>query len=333
MELWPAAIIIFCAFGGFVLASYLNRKKSRPEPMVCPLKGDCAAVIRSKYSTFFGIGVEKIGMAYYATVAILYGVFLVWPPAYTPTVMFVVLGASAAAFLFSLYLTFIQVGFLREICTWCLLSALLSTVIFFASVIASDFSFVPLLTAWQPLFGFLALLGLMLGVGGATFGDIFFLQFLKDLKISEGESKTLTTTSQITWLGLGVLVLSSTTYFLGDVGTLMSSGSFVALLGVLGILVVVSAFLNLKTMPHLVQISFGDDPHKNAEEELQRQRKIAFALSGISIVSWYSALALGILPIPGASVVTLLGIYVGLVVVGLGVSQVLERHYGQKIMN
>ncbi|MEX2008266.1 MAG: vitamin K epoxide reductase family protein, partial [Candidatus Spechtbacterales bacterium] len=46
------------------------------------------------------------------------------------------LAASAAAFVFSAYLTFLQAVVIRDWCSWCLISATISTIIFAFSLYA-----------------------------------------------------------------------------------------------------------------------------------------------------------------------------------------------------
>lgn len=322
---WPSVLIIFAAFAGFILAAYLNHKKSRSEPLVCPLKGDCSSVIKSEFSTFFGIGVEKIGLVYYLIIALTYGLFLAIPHLFGTTAVSLMVGLSMAAFLFSLYLTFIQLGFLKQICTWCLLSAALCTVIFLTAIIGSNFAFLQFLAEWQPLILVMQFVGLALGVGGATFTDVFFFKFLKDLRISHWEADTMRTISQVTWFGLGLLVLSIVGLYMTDMATM-------AAVIVIAVIAVTEAFLNLKITPHLIHISFGDDPHKNAKEELRGERQMAFALGAVSMVSWYSALILAVWQSIPLSFPTLILIYVCLLVAAVLGSQILERTYGRKPM-
>lgn len=123
-------LIIFAAFGGFLLAFHIHHKKTMQENMVCPLQFRCDVVIYSDYSRIFGIPVELLGMLYYGMVAIAYGIFLAMPYWSLPGIVAAVLIASAAAFIFSLYLTFVQAIILRQWCSWCLMSAALCTFIF-----------------------------------------------------------------------------------------------------------------------------------------------------------------------------------------------------------
>ena len=132
MDAFIQILIIFVAFAGFLLTFYIGHKKSAHEKMICPLDSDCDAVIHSKYSKLFGIRLEYLGMIYYAVIALSYGVFIFYQNAAAITYETLLLLASVGAFMFSMYLIYIQGVKLKEWCTWCLVSALFSTVIFFS---------------------------------------------------------------------------------------------------------------------------------------------------------------------------------------------------------
>ncbi len=117
--------IVLVALGGFAIAFYIRRKKTRAETLICPLHSNCETVIHSPYSTFLGWPLELWGMFYYALVTLSYIFFVLLP---------VILWLTVFAFLFSLYLTYIQAVKLREWCTWCLISALFCSIIFLASL-------------------------------------------------------------------------------------------------------------------------------------------------------------------------------------------------------
>lgn len=122
--------IVISAFLGFLIAFYIYYKKSRQEQLVCILGEDCNKVVTSKYSRFLGIRLEVIGMAYYGLIAIYYGVDGAFFQSNFPIVGTAVTGASILAFLLSLYLIAIQLAVLRDLCEWCIASAILSTAIF-----------------------------------------------------------------------------------------------------------------------------------------------------------------------------------------------------------
>lgn len=115
-------LIMLFAVGGLLVSSYIYYKKRRHEKLVCLLRKDCDEVVRSRYSALlFGIPNEVLGMMYFGFVAVA-SVFLQLSLAVT------VLGGIAAAF--SLVLVFIQLAVIRRSCTYCLISAAISIIIF-----------------------------------------------------------------------------------------------------------------------------------------------------------------------------------------------------------
>ena len=126
------SIIILCAFGGVSIALYIHRKKRLHEPLTCPIGHSCDPVIHSRFSRFMDMPVEILGVLYYTIIVVAYLLFL-FAPSLAQTVPSLILFAlSALAFLFSLYLIVVQLFILRQWCTWCIISALLCTAIFFA---------------------------------------------------------------------------------------------------------------------------------------------------------------------------------------------------------
>lgn len=126
--------ILAAALAGLGLAAWIHFKKRLHEPMVCPVGSRCDVVIHSRYSRIFDVPVELLGILYYTIVVLAYGSFLFFPHLASPLYSGALLALTTAAFCFSLYLTAIQLVVLRELCTWCLTSAALCTVIFFAEL-------------------------------------------------------------------------------------------------------------------------------------------------------------------------------------------------------
>lgn len=323
-------LLIFTAFSGFLLAFYIRHKKHTQEKMVCPLNFDCDTVVYSKYAAFFGIPIEILGLFYYGVVAVSHALFLAFPIFASPLLVFSVFVLTSAAFLFSLYLTFIQAFALKQWCSWCLVSAGLSTVIFGATLINSEFGLLELLAQYRAFILMAHILGVALGLGGATITDIFFFKFLKDFRISEWEAEVMHTLSQVIWFSLALLVLSGIGLYLPEAGAFNQSPKFLMKMVVICVLIANGSFLNLLISPKLVQISFGQK-HDHEAGELRRIRKLAFALGAISIVSWYSAFLLGLLPrgIFTEFWTPFLG-YLLIAGAGVVISQFLERLFSKK---
>ncbi|HEY4496905.1 MAG TPA: vitamin K epoxide reductase family protein [Candidatus Paceibacterota bacterium] len=317
-------IIILSAFSGFVLAFYIRHKKRSHEKMICLVGSNCDNVIYSPYSRFFEIPVELLGMFYYGVIAVLYTIFIVFPSFVSPFLIFGVLAMSMAAFLFSLYLTFIQAFALKQWCTWCLTSAGLCTIIFFSALFLSKFGFIDLLAQHRDVVTIFHVLGVALGLGAATITDIFFFKFLKDYKISEFEAEIMHTLSQIIWFALGVIVLSGIGLYLPESERLLASSKFLTKLVVVSIIIINGALLNLIVAPQLIKITFGGK-HAHKSGELHRERKIAFALGAVSVASWYSAFILGSLKSIPISFPYLVGLYILLLFGAIIGSQFVER--------
>lgn len=322
--------VVFIAFGGVLLSLFLFHKKRRKsEPFICPLRGQCSEVIHSDYSRFLGVPVEIIGLAYYALVALGHGLVLGFPES-LGWLDLPLLVASAAAFLFSLYLTFIQIVALRKLCTWCLLSATFCLFIFALTLLGMlDFVF-PFLVEYRSVILILHVLAMALGLGAATLTDVFFFKFLKDSRISEEEAQMLSALSEVIWLALGVAILTGAALFLPDATTYIDTPKFLAKMVVVAVIVLNGAFLNLYIAPKLVKISFAE-PHHHKEGELGRARRLAFALGPISVVSWYSAFILGSLPATTPlSFFTFLKIYLLLLVVSITIGQFVENRLAHR---
>jgi uncharacterized membrane protein len=123
-------LISILGFCGFFIAVYIFHKKHEPKPIVCPIGHSCDPVIRSHYSCFLGIPLELWGIAYYTTISLSYFALYFAPNLFTFNVKVILLGLSTTAFLFSLYLIYIQSCILKEWCSWCLISAGLCATIF-----------------------------------------------------------------------------------------------------------------------------------------------------------------------------------------------------------
>lgn len=161
---------------------------------------------------------------------------------------------------------------------------------------------------------FFHILGIVLGLGGATVSDIFFFKFARDRRISEKEVKKLHLFSKIIWVGLAVLILSGLGLYLSHGDDLLKSPKFLTKMSVVGVIIVNGILLNILISPKLTKIF-----------SLLRRRRLAFALGSISIVSWYSAFILGLLRSVPGTFWQLLSIYLILLAVAVAGSQAAER--------
>ena len=320
--------IILLSLLGVYLCIKIYTEKDQGAQMVCPLDADCNTVLHSNFSNFFGIRLEVFGFLYYILIALSYALLFAFPFLQNPIYYFILFGLSLAAFLFSLYLIWIQFLILKSWCSWCLMSATLTMLILIFTIIGvslENISFIPILEYLQQPLVIMHLLGFALGVGGATIADILFFRFLKDSKISEKESSVLSVMSQTIWLGLLILVLSGIGLYIPNTEVLNESVRFLVKTTIVGIIVLNGAFLNLYVAPHLLKISFKDSLTKTCS--INNLRKFAFVSGAISFVSWYTAFILGIIGEVKLSFAELFGIYLIILVIAIVFGLLVEKIY------
>ena len=123
---------------GFMVAKYIRYHKLTGSPLACPVKFDCNTVVNSDYSKFFGIPVEILGMVYYSLISISY-LFLIFLSGVLPNILigFLII-VSHIALLFSFYLIYVQIFVLKKGCSWCFVSAIISTCIFILTIHVHD---------------------------------------------------------------------------------------------------------------------------------------------------------------------------------------------------
>jgi len=120
---------------GLLDSIYLAYVKIAKTPIYCtPGLGDCDVVNASRWSILFGIPLGFYGVVGFGLIFIL-ATFGLRQRAFHPYIDLILFGFSLAGFLFSLYLTSIEIFVLKTVCQWCLLSAMMMSVIFITTII------------------------------------------------------------------------------------------------------------------------------------------------------------------------------------------------------
>lgn len=127
MSLSRPLFISLLALAGFAVSAYLLTVHWGWWSAVCLGVGDCELVNTSRFSEFLGIPVALLGMFAYA------GMFaasvFVMRGAYTEWAGRLLFFGAAIGVAFSVYLTYVELFILHEICPWCVLSALIVSMI------------------------------------------------------------------------------------------------------------------------------------------------------------------------------------------------------------
>lgn len=119
-------LAVTAGFAG-AIAAYLVVVHYRADALVCATSG-CETVQRSRYAELLGIPVALFG---FATYVVLFASSL------TRRTAAVAVGAGLAltAFVFALYLAYVQVAVLHAICMWCVAADSLTILIAAAAVL------------------------------------------------------------------------------------------------------------------------------------------------------------------------------------------------------
>lgn len=126
-------VVAALALAGVFIASYLTlHKLGYFGELVCSV-GSCDLVNASRWATFLGLPVAAWGVGYYAvTFAVaMAGLTERFADSRRAALALLVLGATG--FVFSVWLTYLELFVIRAICQWCVISALLATGILVAS--------------------------------------------------------------------------------------------------------------------------------------------------------------------------------------------------------
>ena len=118
------------ALAGLFVALYLTLYKlGYIGTLVCSV-GSCEVVQTSKWATLLGFPVATWGVAYYLAVLAVSLVGLVPGFADSLGISRLLAAMTATGLLFSLWLTYLELFVIEAICQWCVVSAVLATLLF-----------------------------------------------------------------------------------------------------------------------------------------------------------------------------------------------------------
>lgn len=285
------AFVVMAALGGFGVSANVWHTKRSGKELVCPAGSNCNVVVNSRYSRFFGIKLEYMGMAYFTLIILGYLALILFPEFFVGGRLLALSLLTVAAALFSCYLLFVQAILLRSWCIWCVLASFMSLTVFFISLIS-----LPLAVSWlvniTHVIEMFQFLGFVLGMGGATAAVFLFLNnFLKDSSISESELKTLQSFYELVWFGFGLVVISQFAFYVTDPQILIRSGLFIAKIIAMLVSGFAGAMLMIIFAPFLAYVPFHNMGQKPEVSWLTKLRRPTFIIGAVAITSWYFAFA------------------------------------------
>jgi len=122
-------IVATLALAGIFVSLYLLLYKLGIIGELSCSVGSCETVNSSKWATFLGMPVAAWGVAWYVGMLILAVVSTGERFAESATVSTVLLMVALSGFAFSAYLTYLELFRIHAICQWCVISAIIVTII------------------------------------------------------------------------------------------------------------------------------------------------------------------------------------------------------------
>ena len=131
-------IILILSLVGMADAFYLTWEHYQGGIAPCaitpfPILNDCGKVLRSQYSTIGPIPLALLGLFYYSTVFVS-SLFLLTRKAASPVFFRALFLLTCIGIFTSTILVYLQLFVINAICMYCMLSALLSTLLFLSSL-------------------------------------------------------------------------------------------------------------------------------------------------------------------------------------------------------
>jgi len=120
---WAGVIL---SFVGLTNTFYLVQTHVAGEPLNCSFLEGCNAVAASPYSTVLGVPLASWGVLFYFGIFVVVATMLM---VRVRTLSHIFVFGTAVGFLFSLYFTYLQFFVIKAVCMYCMLSAILATLL------------------------------------------------------------------------------------------------------------------------------------------------------------------------------------------------------------
>lgn len=124
---WAVIGFVIVSFLGFLDALYLVIEKFTSGTIKCIGFSGCDTVINSPYASILGIPLSLLGAIFYLAV---FSLTIRYMESRNEEILRILHYLAVIAFLFALYLIGIQVFALNAFCTYCVVSAITSTLLF-----------------------------------------------------------------------------------------------------------------------------------------------------------------------------------------------------------
>ena len=132
---WPNWIVPVLILIGTWVSFYMGYVELTNAEAVCGPVGDCNTVQQSSYAQLFGVlPIGILGILGYLTIGIFWLFAVIGPTKWRRISTFGLLALTTFGTFFSIYLTFLEPFVIGATCAWCLTSAVVMTLLLWASI-------------------------------------------------------------------------------------------------------------------------------------------------------------------------------------------------------
>lgn len=179
------------------------------------------------------------------------------------------------------------------------------------------------------------ILGVTLGLGGATISDILFFQATKDGRFEAKEWEIMKTLSVVVWVGISLIALSGIGFlseYLMDPekARFLQNPKLWAKASIVGIIFLNGLFLYWKVFPIFESMVEG----AKKASKFSANMTMVFTSGAVSVVSWYSAFIMGTWR--GLSFTLeywqIMAVYVGILAFAIGVANGFGRWQTRRLV-
>jgi uncharacterized membrane protein len=132
-KLYWASIV--SAIIGLLVSIYMTIYKLTANDAMCLGSGDCSTVNASRYSEIYGIPVALLGVAGFLAILFVHFMENRKNPFFLEQGTLMVFAMSLFGFVFSLYLTYLELYVIHAVCPFCVASAVAITIVFIVGII------------------------------------------------------------------------------------------------------------------------------------------------------------------------------------------------------
>jgi uncharacterized membrane protein len=128
----PAYCMLALSLIGISVALYVAHGNYTGQTLWCPILDGCNAVLNSPYSRVLGVPMSYFGFIYYLYMFAL-AARLAFEP-FSRSLRFRAILYAAMGAVSSMYFIYLQLRFIHELCSYCLISAAVSVLLLFAAL-------------------------------------------------------------------------------------------------------------------------------------------------------------------------------------------------------